>query len=199
MFLPLVVTVLAMTTTTPLDTVKRGNDEVQKLLSSNDASVEKLAAKADEFVDFVELAKRALGKEWDKLQKKQQSEFSQTMKALLRASYANRALKDGKGAAKVEYAETKQTGNEATVETTFVVNAKDRFPVEYRLFRTDAKGTWKVYDVVTDEVSLLATYQDQFKTLIAKKGFDGLLATLKSRREQLEKPAAAGPPPTASP
>ena len=58
-----------------------------------------LAARADEFVDFAELAKRAMGAEWAKLNKKQQDDFSQTMKGLLRASYAQKAVNDGRGGA----------------------------------------------------------------------------------------------------
>ena len=170
----------------PTGVVKDGNAEVRKILDSTDASVEKLAARAEEFVDFVELAKRALGKEWGKLNKKQQDEFAQTMKGLLRASYAQRALGDGKGGATTEYGAEKIEGNEAVVSTTLVMK-KDRFPVEYKLYRAGGKGPWRIYDVVTDAVSLVSTYQDQFRQLIAKKGYDGLLATLKAKRDQLEK------------
>ncbi len=183
----------------PTAVVKDGNAEVRKILDAADASVEKLASRAEAFVDFAELAKRALGKEWVKLNKKQQDEFATTMKGLLRASYAQRAIGDGKGGAATEYGAEKIEGNEAVVNTTLVMK-KDRFPVEYRLYRTDGKSPWRIYDVVTDAVSLVATYQDQFRQLIAKKGYDGLLATLKAKRDQLEKnqtAAAAAPASTA--
>jgi phospholipid transport system substrate-binding protein len=186
LFAPLIALCLTAAPAGPLGVVKDGNSEVHRILESADASVEKLAARADEFVDFVELAKRAMGKEWAKLSKKQQDEFTQTMKGLLRASYAQKALGDGKGGASTEYGGEKITGNEAIVSTTLVMK-KDRFPVEYRLFRVDAKSPWKIYDVVTDAVSLVATYQDQFRQLISKKGYDGLLTTLKAKRDQLEK------------
>lgn len=184
---------LTLIAATPLSTVQRGNEEVQKILKSADRSVEQLAARADEFIDFVELAKRALGKEWAKLNKKQQDEFAQTMKGLLRASYAQKAIADDKKESAIEYGAEKISGNEATVATTLVVAKKDRYPVEYKLFRKDAKTPWKIYDVVTDQVSLVSTYQDQFRQLIAKKGYDGLLQTLKQRKEQLEGPPAAAP------
>lgn len=170
----------------PAAVVKDGNTEVHRILQTPGATAEKLAVRADDFVDFVELAKRAMGKEWAKLNKKQQEEFAQTMKGLLRASYAQKALGDGKEGATFEYGAETITGNEAVVATTLVMK-KDRFPVEYRLYRPDAKSGWKIYDVVTDAVSLVATYQDQFRQLIAKKGYDGLLTTLKAKRDQLEK------------
>ncbi len=174
----------------PLATVKNADVEVQKVLNAPDPTVEKLAARADDFVDFVELAKRALGKEWAKLAKKQQDDFSSTMKGLLRASYAQKALADNRGAAKFEYQGEKVEGNDATVKAQLLVKS-DKFPVTYKLYRADAKGPWKIYDVITDEVSLVSTYNDQFRKVIAAKGFDGLLASIKAKREQLEKTTAS--------
>lgn len=183
-----VVAVLTGAPSTPAAVVKGGNLEVQKILGGKDASVEKLATKAEEFVDFVELAKRALGTEWSKLSKKQQEEFSRTMKELLRASYAQKAIKDSQNGvgANVVYGAEKVKGNEAEVATTIEIK-KDKFPVVYKLYRASAKGSWRIYDVVTDDVSLVATYRDQFRKLIAEKGYDGLLATLKAKRDQLER------------
>jgi len=175
----------------PLAVIKTADTEVSALLKGPDATVEKLAAKAESFVDFAELAKRAMGKSWDGLTDKQRVDFSDTMKALLRANYAQKALKDGQGAAKFEYGAEKVTGDEATVAST-LVKGEDRFSVLYKLFRRDPKSPWRVYDVVTDDVSLLDGYADQFRTTMAKKGFDGLLASLKARKQQLEKPATGG-------
>ncbi len=183
---------VAATPTAPTEVVKDGNAEVQKLLATNAATVEQLAQKADDFVDFAELAKRALGKEWKKLSKAQQVEFSATMKGLLRASYAQKAIKDSEGGkAETTYGEEKVQGNEATVPTTLQVK-EDKHSVVYKLYRPSAKGSWKIYDVVTEDVSLVATYRDQFRKIIADKGFNGLLATLKAKKERLEAESAAG-------
>jgi phospholipid transport system substrate-binding protein len=183
------VTVLVVASPGPLAVVKAADTDVQNVLSK-EATVEKLAATADGYIDFGELAKRALGsKEWGKLDKKKQDDFSATMKGLLRASYAQKALGDGKNGAKFEYVGEKVDANEATVQATLITK-EDKFPVSYKLFRADAKSSWKIYDVITDDVSLVSTYADQFRKLIADKGFEGLLATLKIKRDQLEKPAA---------
>jgi phospholipid transport system substrate-binding protein len=174
---------------TPMGVVKTANDEVQTILKTEGASVDQLSQKADAYIDFAELAKRALGKEWPKLNKKQQDEFSKTMKELLRVSYAQKALTDGKNGPGVQYVGEKVAGAEASVQTTIQVK-KDTFPVEYKLFKPDAKTAWKIYDVVTDGVSLVSTYSDQFRQLLAKKGFDGLLQTIKAKRDQLAANAA---------
>jgi phospholipid transport system substrate-binding protein len=129
------------------------------------------------------LSKRALGKQWDSLTPAQREDFSATMEGLLKASYAQKAL--GQGKAQVRYGKESVEGNEATVSTTLKVQ-QDEVPVEYKLFREDGKGEWRIYDIVTDDVSLLETYQGQFRKLLADKGFDGLLTTLKTKRAQLE-------------
>lgn len=179
----------------PLSVVKNADTEIQKVLQAPDATTTKLAERADEFVDFAELAKRAMGAEWAKLNKKQQDDFGATMKGLLRASYAQKAVNDGRGGktAKVEYGDEKIEGNEAVVNTKLLVK-QDTYPVVYKLYRPDAKSGWRVYDVVTDEVSLVTTYSDQFRSVISKKGFDGLLKSLKDRQASLEKQNAEAPP-----
>jgi phospholipid transport system substrate-binding protein len=181
---------LAAAPPAPLAVVKSADTEVQKILSEPEVSTTKLAERADEFIDFFELARRAMGDEWPKLSKKQQDEFSTTMKGLLRANYAQKAVTDGRGGAKVEYGKELVEGNEATVETKLLVK-KDAFPVVYKLYRVDPKSGWRIYDVITDEVSLVATYADQFRTVMGKKGFDGLLKSLKAKQEQLEKQQTA--------
>ncbi len=171
----------------PLSVVKSADGEIQKVLQGPDASTTKLAARADEFVDFGELARRAMGPEWPKLNKKQQDDFGQTMKGLLRASYAQKAVTEGRGgSARVQYGEETVEGNEAVVNTKILVK-QDTYPVVYKLYRADPKGAWRIYDVVTDDVSLVTTYNDQFRTVMAKKGFDGLLKSLKDKQASLEK------------
>lgn len=184
MFASLLAAVLLTAAPGPLDVVKTGNTDVQKVASAKGATAEQLSKVVEKFVDFGELSKRALGDKWDKLTAAQRKEFSSTMEGLLRASYAQKAL--GQGKTQVQYGKEDVQGNEATVDTTVNVN-RDKFPVEYKLYRADGKGEWRIYDVITDDVSLLETYQGQFRKLIADKGFDGLLSTLKAKRAQLEK------------
>ena len=127
----------------PLQVLKNGSGELQTLVAKADANADQVAAKADGFIDFGELAKRALGPQWEKLSAKQQTELSST-----------------------------------------VPFAGERVTVEYKLYKA-RDGKWRVYDVVTDGASLVDAYADQFRSVIAKKGYDGLIETLKKRQAQL--------------
>lgn len=188
MIASLLAATLLAATPGPLDVVKSGNTDVQKAASAPGATVEQLATVVEKFVDFEELSKRALGKEWDKLTAAQRTEFTDTMKGLLRASYAQKAI--GQANADVKYGKESIQGDEATVNTTLTVK-KDQVPVDYKLYKVAGKGGgWRIYDVVTDEVSLVETYRGQFRKLLSDKGFDGLLSTLKAKRAQLEKAPA---------
>jgi phospholipid transport system substrate-binding protein len=91
----------------------------------------------------------------------------------------------GQGKTDIHYAPEQRDGSEAEVPTTFQVK-KDKIPVVYRLYQANPKASWKIFDVVTDDVSLVDTYRTQFRKLIADKGIDGLIATLKNKRAQLE-------------
>ena len=186
MLVPLIAaTLLAAAPATPLEVVKAGNADVQKAANAPGATVEQLATVVEKFVDFEELAKRALGKSWDTLTAAQRKDFTETMKGVLRASYAQKAI--GQANANVTYGKETLKGDEATVNTTIKVKS-DQVPVDYKLYK--AKSGWRIYDIVTDEVSLVETYAGQFRKLMADKGFDGLLSTLKAKRAQLEKSAA---------
>ncbi|QSQ26226.1 ABC transporter substrate-binding protein [Pyxidicoccus parkwayensis] len=176
---------LAAAPASPLSVVKSGNTDVQKAANAPGATVDSLASVVEKFVDFEELAKRALGdKTWASLTPAQRKEFTETMTGLLRASYAQKAI--GQANAEVKYVKESAQGNEATVHTILTLK-KDNIPIEYKLYRADTKKEWRIYDVITDEVSLVDTYKGQFRKLLADKGFDGLLSTLKSKRAQLEK------------
>jgi phospholipid transport system substrate-binding protein len=172
----------------PLEVVKAGYADVQQTASSPDATVEQLAAAVDRFVDFEELSRRALGRTWDTLTPAQRKEFTEAMRGMLRTFYAQRVL--GNGNAEVKYEKELIKDNEASVST-LVKMESNRLPIEYKLYRPTRKGSWRVYDMVTDKVSLLENYRTQFDKILADKGFDGLLATVKTRRAQVERSAAA--------
>jgi phospholipid transport system substrate-binding protein len=51
--------------------------------------------------------------------------------------------------------------------------------VDYLLH--EAKGQWRVFDVVIESSSLVGNYQSQFRKIIRKKGFGELIARMKRR------------------
>jgi phospholipid transport system substrate-binding protein len=55
--------------------------------------------------------------------------------------------------------------------------------VNYLLEQKD--GTWKIYDVTVEAISIIANYRNQFNRVISQKGFDQLMADLQAKQQQL--------------
>jgi len=169
----------------PSEVVRRGNAEVEKLLGAK-ADADVLAKSIEKFVDFGELARRALGDKWKELSKKQQAEFEETMKGLLKATYVQKTAGGSSHLSNAHIEREELRAAEASVYAT-LQSGKTRIPVEYRLFKKQT--AWLVFDIVTDEVSLVQTYEEQFRRFLATRSYEELLKTLKNKREQLEQAA----------
>ena len=64
---------------------------------------------------------------------------------------------------KIDYTGKTLDGDYAEVRTV-VVRPNDRLPFNYRLI--NEVGSWKVYDVVIEGVSLISNYRSQFSRII---------------------------------
>ena len=79
------------------------------------------------------------------------------------------------------------TGSEATVEATLEISnegRKIRIAMDYKLLYKGDR--WLVYDVITDEQSMLETYRAEFDKIITEKSFDALLKRMKKGLERTE-------------
>jgi len=169
----------------PSEVVKLGNAEVEKLLNAK-ADAEALAKSIEKFVDFGELARRSLGDKWKTLSKKQQSEFEEAMKGLLKASYVQKTAGGSANLSNAQVEKEELHSTDASVYAT-LQSGKTRIPVEYRLYKK--QNAWRVFDIVTDEVSLVQTYEEQFRKFLSTRSHEELLKTLNAKREQLQQAA----------
>jgi phospholipid transport system substrate-binding protein len=144
--------------------------------------VKQLAA---ELLDYGELTKRALGEHWDKLTPKQRADFVATLKDLIERNYVKQIRTNLDY--EVSYGEEKLAGDEARVSSTVKVKTKGKVTealIEYRMIRRD--GRWMVYDVITDELSLVRNYRSQFQRIIGQAGYDGLLQRMKKKLQEAQ-------------
>lgn len=189
----LIIATLLTASPGPLETVKSGYADVQKAANAPGATIEKVAQAVDRFVDFEELARRALGDTWSRITPTQRKELTGAMRSMLRAFYAQRIL--SKPDNEVTYGQELLQGNEATVSTLVMVEG-NRIPITYKLYRAAPKDkSWRIYDIVTADVSLLEDYRGQFSQLLADQGFNGLLSAVKARQAQVEPRTATAKPP----
>jgi ABC-type transporter MlaC component len=170
--------------------VKAANDTIAALLKQKVAAGSKdekdLAAKVTtsvrSFLDIDQLGKRAMIDNWGKLSKPQQDQFLALLRSLIEDNYV-RGLR-----ANLEYqveyiGESADKDGNVVVATKINTRRKGRpytIEVDYVLVKEGDK--LRAWDVKTDGIGLVENYRTMFNKIIAKDGFDGLIAKMKSKQ-----------------
>jgi phospholipid transport system substrate-binding protein len=130
-------------------------------------------------IDFQAMSKLVLAVNWRRANAAQQSAFTDAFRDLLVRTYS-KSLGEYDGQ-KVTYFPMRPESDpkEALVRTEIQAKSGMAIPVAYRL-RQDDKGTWKIIDVVIDEVSLVNNYRNTFAQDVQRIGIDGLIKQLRS-------------------
>jgi phospholipid transport system substrate-binding protein len=173
---------------TPKETVESGVNTVIGILGDpdfkakpKDEKISIIGAEIDNFFDFKELSRRTLGKHWKKMSAEQQTEFVQLFKELLQGVYADRLLAYSDQKVLFDKEIMLKKGR-AEVQTFLQTSDGKKIPLFYRL--TDKSGTWKVYDMIIEGVSMVKNYRTQFRQIIAKDSPDKLLQILRDKVKQ---------------
>jgi len=173
---------------TPKETVETGVNKVIAKLSESgfkaqakDAQIAQLSDLINDVFDFEELSKRTLGREWKKMNDGQQKEFVQLFRELLQGVYADRLL--AYSDQKIIFdKETMLKKGSAEVQSFLQTSDGKKIPLFYRL--TDKSGSWKVYDVIIEGVSMVKNYRTQFREIISKDSPDKLLQVLRDKTKK---------------
>jgi phospholipid transport system substrate-binding protein len=171
----------------PTETVKQAIEKTLDILKNPAYQEEERRQKAkaviDPHFDYQEMAKRSLGQTWGSLSGGQRQEFVQIFAQLLEASYADK-IKNYAQRVRIDYTGEILSGDNAEVRTV-IVKANDRIPLNYRLLNEG--GTWKVYDVVIEGVSLVSNYRSQFSRIIHESSYAELVRRLKTKVSELQR------------
>jgi phospholipid transport system substrate-binding protein len=177
----------------PLAELKKSNAALKKNFQKqspawapeHDARRSEMRKIVDGFLDYEELAKRALARHWDEITPKQRTEFVGVLRDLIERNYIKQV--HGQPNYDLRFEKESIKGSEATVNATLDAvseGKKTTVEMEYKLLY---KGThWLVFDVITDEQSMLENYRAEFNKIITKESFDALLKRMKKRLEKAE-------------
>ena len=173
---------------TPKETVEAGVNKVIGTLSdpafkakSKDEKIAIVGAEIDTIFDFWELSRRTLGKNWKKMSTEQQTEFVALFKELLQGVYADRLLAYSDQKVLFEKEIMLKKGR-AEVQSYLQTSDGKKIPLFYRL--TDKSGSWKVYDLIIEGVSMVKNYRTQFRQIISKDSPEKLLEVLRNKVKQ---------------
>lgn len=175
---------------TPTETVKATVDKVVQVL--NDQSLKgparekerraKIRAAVLNVFDFKEMAKRSLGLNWKNRSEGERKEFVDLFSDLLERSYINKI--ESYSGEKIVYEKESIEEDYAVVKTRFITKRREEIPVDYKLLKED--GSWGVYDLVIENVSLVNNYRTQFNKIIRTSSYQELVRKMQNKSESEE-------------
>jgi phospholipid transport system substrate-binding protein len=139
--------------------------------------LDRLKAIIEPQFDFTEMAKRSLGAQWQRRSPEEQREFVDLFTDLIESSYIDNV--DSYDGEKVVITNEKQDKDYAEVDTKIVTKKGEEFSLNYKL--TTSNGSWKVYDVVIEDISLVNNYRSQFNRIISQSSYEDLTRKLKEK------------------
>ena len=179
----------------PLEVLKAHIDQVIGILKdpiyqgdvNNEEQREKIWKVIDSVFDFNEMGKRAVATHWKRFTSPQKKEFSDLFARFLGNTYLGRI--QGYQDEEVKYLDEKiLTVSKALVKTT-IVREDIETPVNYSMRKNS--GTWKIYDVRIEGVSMVKNYRAQFSKVLMKKSPTHLIELLKEKIEKKKKKGKA--------
>jgi phospholipid transport system substrate-binding protein len=129
---------------------------------------------AAELFDFDEIARRALSRHWTSRSAEEQAEFTRLFTDLLERTYLGRI--EAYSGERIIYLGEVVDGSFATVRSKVITRRRVETPLDYQLHLRD--GRWKVYDVLIDHVSFVATYRTEFARVIQRESYAALVERL---------------------
>ncbi len=182
---------LALGVEAPTVLVKNTIDEVIRLVNDEKLKAPDQASHRRELLeetigkhfDFEEMAKRSLATHWKSRNASEHHEFVTLFRKLLSNTYAGK-IENYSGEI-VNYLKERLKNGYAEVQTN-MNSAKTEISLDYRLILKG--GTWRVYDVVVNGVSLVKNYRSQFARIIHRSSYKELVITLREKSSEITAP-----------
>ncbi len=190
-FIPLFIlmfVVAGMATTTFAQTDAAG---IQSLLEERDEEIKEiLGPEGSEYteeqretlktiingiIDFEAMSKTALDDTYGEISEEKRKEFVDLFSTIIRD---NSLTKLDIYRAEVSYNEIEIEGEQALVQTMAELD-EVRTPVDYKMQWKE--GEWVITDMSIDDVYTAESYKRQFQRIIARRGFDALMDSLRKR------------------
>lgn len=147
--------------------------------ASKEAKQKKLEGLFAGSVDIPWVGKFVLGRFWRQATPEQRERYLKEYSSFLTLHYAGRFADYSGGSYKLTDANADEEGN-FTVTMKIISQEGQEVLVDYRLHETDAKQL-RIYDVIVEGVSLIATQRSEFASVLGNKGLDYLIEQLANR------------------
>jgi len=162
--------------------IRTKHNKVRAVLRKPDTPgrAEELTVLLGEFLDYERLAQLSLDKEWDKRTDKELKKFVGLLRALVERQYQRNMESTLKY--KVTWVGTEQIEEGVKVNSSArSVKKKRQPPITIDYSMSPAGKEWKVFDIFTDDVSLVKNYKRQFRRVINDEGWKGLIERMEKK------------------
>jgi phospholipid transport system substrate-binding protein len=164
--------------------VKNTANDVLEILNSDkdieNGDMHKLGKLVEEKIatkfDFDRMSRMVLGPKWNLAAKEQQDQFIIEFRSLLVRTYSSALSKYRNQTISYKPLRILPDDTEVKVKTQIAQSTGPAIPLDYSMERID--GTWKVYDVNIDGLSLVAIYRGQFEEEVKQNGINGVIGRL---------------------
>lgn len=164
----------------PTEQLRAYTDRVMEVLESRTMTpperLKAVRAVASEAFDVSETAQRALGLHWQQRTPAEKQEFVRIFRGLLEQTYLSRIGEFG--GERIKYVNERIDGDRAIVRGVIVTKNGTEVPVESRLLQKADR--WLIYDILIENISLIASYRSQFDRVIRTASYPELIRRLKS-------------------
>ena len=143
----------------------------------------KISGRVQEYLNIESIARRTLGTYWDGATEEQRQQFSLLFVRILEGTYLNRM--EGYPEGTVKYLKQRVKGDKAIVDTLVISNELE-IPVQYKMIYVD--DNWQIFDLVLEGISLVRNYRSSYGEIIRRSGYDGLLALMDEKVQEMESP-----------
>lgn len=176
----------------PMDVIKNAVNQIIDLLKDpaydqpdkKEEQREKIWNVVTDTFNFEIIARGTLRRyDWESFSEEQKKEFTQLFTELLGNTYLERLQSDYKNE-KVVFEEQEMLSENTAVVRTKVIRESTEIPVDYRLILRD--GTWRIYNVYVENISLVTNYRDQFSRILMKNSPQQLLEQLREKVDNSE-------------
>ncbi|MEQ1635350.1 MAG: ABC transporter substrate-binding protein [Methylococcales bacterium] len=128
--------------------------------------------------DLTKIARIVVGKEWESLSEKQQTELVDVFIRLSVASYAHN-FKEFTGEAFRFESEEQTSRGGMVVHTTLVV--PDGKPVRFDYMLKEKPNGWSIINIIADGVSDLALKRSEYTSILQRQGFEALITQINAK------------------
>lgn len=142
----------------------------------------------DGFLDFSELAKRALGAHWEPRTAQERTEFVKLLRDLIEAAYTNAIRQNVEFTLRIDEEQFSEDGATASVSAVASAQTKKKKTVsEDLVFHLLLQGErWMIYDVEFGDVSLVRHYRGEFNRKIKKESYAALVTAMKKKLDEVK-------------